>query len=194
VSANRSTGFRSCLPTAARPSADTPGSTPSTQESNTCSVCGMAEPRSNTWGDRRWQDSKRCATRSAPARHLVHLRARGAERDARLPAPSQGVTGCTRGPPSSRSVAWHDPTLHPLPGEGGQIRLGVRELGPAGHNRRSLPPRSSLTLPGRRAPSALGERLRASERHGRGSRPPPRSGADPWSRSIPRRPRCSPRS
>ncbi len=35
----------------------------------------------------------------------------------------------------------HDPTLHPLPGEGGQIRLGVRELGPGGHEGRSLPPR-----------------------------------------------------
>ena len=29
----------------------------------------------------------------------------------------------------------HDPTLYPLPGEGGQIRLGVRELGPGGHDR-----------------------------------------------------------
>jgi hypothetical protein len=32
----------------------------------------------------------------------------------------------------------HDPTFHALPGEGGQIRLGVRELSPGGHDRRSL--------------------------------------------------------
>jgi hypothetical protein len=41
------------------------------------------------------------------ARHLAHLRARFADRDAQQPGPSQGVTGCTRGPPSSRSVAWY---------------------------------------------------------------------------------------
>ena len=48
MSANSRTGFRSCLATAARPSADTPGSTPSTHESNTCSVCAKPAPRSNT--------------------------------------------------------------------------------------------------------------------------------------------------
>ena len=33
--------------------------------------------------------------------------------------------------PERRQV--HDPTLHPFPGEGGKIRLSVRELSPGGH-------------------------------------------------------------
>jgi hypothetical protein len=40
--------------------------------------------------------------------------------------------------PEGRLV--HDPALQPLPGEGGQIRLGVRELSPDGHDQRSLRP------------------------------------------------------
>ena len=56
------------------------------------------------------------------------------------PAANQGETGCTCGPPSSRSVAWY--TIRPSirwPSEVGEIWLGVRELSPGRHYRRSLP-------------------------------------------------------
>src|SRR6266516_1707043 len=72
-------------------------------------------------------------------RHLTHLRARVAERDAEQPRREPGrdrVHARSAVEPEGRLV--RDPTLHPPAGEGGQIRLGVRELSPGGHDRRSL--------------------------------------------------------
>ena len=86
------------------------------------------------------------------ARNLAHLRARVAERDTQQPGPEPGrdrVHARSAVEPERRLV--HDPTLHPLSGEGGEIRLGVRELSPGGHDRRSLPACSTWTLPGRAA-------------------------------------------
>src|SRR5262245_27067451 len=72
--------------------------------------------------------------------HLADLRAPVAERHAQQPGGDPGrdrMDPWSAVEPERRLV--YDPALHPLTRERGQIRLCVRELGPGGHGRRSLP-------------------------------------------------------
>ena len=99
------------------------------------------------------------------ARHLADLRARVAERDAQQPGPDPGrdrVHPRSAVEPERRLV--HDPALHPFPGEGGQVRLGVRELSPGGHDRPSLPPSPATIALTQTASLCNGEDLLATGR------------------------------